>query len=43
MNTAIQIEERLKAKTGLQRQPNQDLDDFLEEAARKIRDSGHFR
>jgi uncharacterized RDD family membrane protein YckC len=43
MNTAIQIEERIKAKTGLQRQPNQDLDDFLEEAARKIRDSGYFR
>jgi uncharacterized RDD family membrane protein YckC len=43
LNTAIQIAERIKAKTGLQSQPNQHVDDFLEEVARKIRDSGHFR
>lgn len=40
--TAIQIAERIKAKTGLQSQPQQHVDDFLEEAARKIRDSGKF-
>lgn len=40
--TAIQIAERIKAKTGLQSQPQQHVDDFLEEAARKIRDSGRF-
>lgn len=43
LNTAFQIADRVKATTGLSRQPNQDIDDFLEEAARKIRDSGHFR
>ena len=42
-NTAFQIAERIKAKTGLQPQPHQDVDDFLEEAAKKIRDSGQFR
>ena len=42
LNTAIQIAERIKAKTGLQSQPHQHVDDFLEEAARKIRDSGRF-
>jgi len=41
--TAIQIAERIKAKTGLQSQPQQHVDDFLEEAARKIRDSGRFQ
>jgi uncharacterized RDD family membrane protein YckC len=41
--TAIQIAERIKAKTGLQSLPQQHVDDFLEEAARKIRDSGPFR
>lgn len=40
--TAIRIAERIKAKTGLQSQPHQHVDDFLEEAARKIRDSGRF-
>ena len=39
VNTAVQIADRIKAKTGLQPQPNQHVDDFLEEAARKIRDS----
>jgi len=43
VNTAIQIADRIKAKTGLQPQPHQHVDDFLEEAARKIRDSGQFR
>lgn len=42
LNTAIQIADRIKAKTGLQSQPHQHVDDFLEEAARKIRDSGRF-
>ena len=42
-STAAEIAARITAKTGLQRQPNQDVDDFLEEAARKIRDSGEFR
>ena len=41
--TAIRIAERVKAKTGLQSQPHQHVDDFLEEAARKIRNSGQFR
>jgi hypothetical protein len=43
LNTAIQIAERIKSKTGLEAQPNQHTDDFLEEAARKIRDSAQFR
>jgi hypothetical protein len=43
LNTAIQIADRIKAKTGLESQPQQHVDDFLEEAARKIRDSGRFR
>jgi uncharacterized RDD family membrane protein YckC len=42
-STALQIADRIKAKTGLQPQPHQHVDDFLEEAARKIRDSGRFR
>jgi len=42
LNTAIQIADRIKAKTGLQSQPDQHVDDFLEEAARKIRNSGRF-
>jgi len=42
LNTAIQIAERIKAKTGLKSQPQQHVDDFLEEAARKIRDQGRF-
>jgi uncharacterized RDD family membrane protein YckC len=40
--TAIQIAERIKAKTGMQSAPQQHVDDFLEEAARKIRDSARF-
>jgi uncharacterized RDD family membrane protein YckC len=42
LNTAIQIADRIKAKTGMESQPHQHVDDFLEEAARKIRDSGGF-
>jgi uncharacterized RDD family membrane protein YckC len=41
-STALQIADRIKAKTGLQPQPHQHVDDFLEDAARKIRDSGRF-
>jgi uncharacterized RDD family membrane protein YckC len=43
VNTAIQIADRIKAKTGLEPQPHQHVDDFLEEAAKKIRDSSQFR
>ena len=43
IRTAIQIADRIKAKTGLQPQSHQHVDDFLEDAARKIRDSGRFR
>ena len=43
LNTAIQIADRIKAKTGLQAQPHQHVDDFLEETAQKIRDSGRLR
>ena len=43
LRTAIQIAERIKAKTGLEPQPHQHVDDFLEEAARRVRDSGRFR
>jgi uncharacterized RDD family membrane protein YckC len=42
LNTAIQIADRIKAKTGMLSQPHQHVDDFLEEAARKIRNSGRF-
>jgi uncharacterized RDD family membrane protein YckC len=42
LNTAIQIADRIKSKTGLQSQPHQHVDDFLEEAARKIRNTGQF-
>ena len=43
LRTAIQIAERIKAKTGLEPQSHQHVDDFLEEAARRVRDSGRFR
>jgi uncharacterized RDD family membrane protein YckC len=42
LRTAIQIADRIKAKTGWESQPRQHVDEFLEEAARKIRDSGRF-
>lgn len=41
--TAIQIANRIKAKTGMEPQGNQHVDDFLEEAARKVRDGGRFQ
>ena len=43
LRTAIQIAERIKAKTGLQPQSHQHVDDFLEQAARRVRDSGRFQ
>lgn len=43
LRTAIQIAERIKVKTGLQPQSHQHVDDFLEEAARKVRDGGRFQ
>jgi len=43
LRTAIQIADRIKAKTGLEPQAHQHVDDFLEEAARKVRDSGRFQ
>jgi uncharacterized RDD family membrane protein YckC len=42
-NTAYQIASRVTAKTGLQREPSQSLDDFLEAVARQVRDSARFR
>jgi uncharacterized RDD family membrane protein YckC len=43
LNMAIQIAERLKSKIGLQPEDHQHVDDFLEESARKIRDSGNYQ
>jgi uncharacterized RDD family membrane protein YckC len=43
LRTAIQIADRIKVKTGLEPQAHQHVDDFLEEAARKVRDSGRFQ
>jgi uncharacterized RDD family membrane protein YckC len=43
LRTAIQIADRLKIKTGMQPQGHQHVDEFLEESARKIRDSGRFQ
>ena len=40
---AYKIASRITAKTGLQRDPNQSLDDFLEATARQIRDTARFR
>jgi uncharacterized RDD family membrane protein YckC len=40
---AFKIASRITDKTGLQRDPNQSLDDFLEGAARQIRDTARFR
>lgn len=41
--TARQIAARITAKTGIERQPDQSLDDFLEGIARKVRDGARFR
>ena len=43
LRTAIQIADRIKTKTGLQPQPHQHVDDFLEQAARRVRDRGRFQ
>lgn len=40
---AYKIATRIIEKTGLQRDPNQSLDDFLEASARQIRDTARFR
>jgi uncharacterized RDD family membrane protein YckC len=40
---AFKIATRVTEKTGLQREPNQSLDDFLEASARQIRDTARFR
>jgi hypothetical protein len=40
---AYKIATRIMNKTGLQREPNQSLDDFLEASARQIRDTARFR
>jgi hypothetical protein len=40
---AYKIAGRIAEKTGLQRGPNQSLDDFLEASARQIRDTARFR
>jgi len=42
LRTAIQIADRIKQKTGMEPPPHQHVDDFLEESARKIRDSARF-
>jgi uncharacterized RDD family membrane protein YckC len=41
--TAYQIADRITAKTGLQRDPTQSLEEFLENVARQIRDTARFR
>lgn len=41
-STSNQIAERIKAKTGLQRQQGESIDDFLESVARQIRDGARF-
>ena len=41
--TANRIAARIIQKSGIQRSPEQSLDDFLENIARKVRDSARFR
>lgn len=41
--TAHQIASRITAKTGIQRDPQQSLDSFLESIARRVRNSATFR
>jgi uncharacterized RDD family membrane protein YckC len=43
LRTAIQIADRIKVKSGWEPQSHQHVDDFLEESARKIRDSARFQ
>jgi uncharacterized RDD family membrane protein YckC len=42
-STASQIASRLTAKTGIERAPEQSLDDFLESIAKQVRDGARFR
>jgi len=42
LSTSNRIAERVRAKTGLERQAGESLDDFLESVARQIRDGGRF-
>jgi uncharacterized RDD family membrane protein YckC len=42
-NTAYQIATRITAKTGLQREPMESLDGFLEKVVGRIRDTARFR
>jgi len=42
-NTAIQIANRIEAKTGLKPDVGQHVDDFLETVARQVRDGGRLR
>jgi uncharacterized RDD family membrane protein YckC len=41
--TAHRIAARITAKTGIERPPEQSLDDFLESIAKQVRDSARFR
>jgi uncharacterized RDD family membrane protein YckC len=41
--TAFKIATRITVKTGIQRGPNQSLDDFLESIAKQVRDAARFR
>ena len=43
IDTAVRIAERVKAKTGLEPAQGTSVDDFLEAAARQIRDGAQFR
>jgi hypothetical protein len=42
-STAIQIANRIEAKTGLKPDVGQHVDDFLEKVARQVRDGGRLR
>ena len=41
--TAYKIAARISEKPGIQREPNQSIDDFLENVARQVRDTARFR
>jgi hypothetical protein len=41
--TAYKIATRITAKTGIERAPEQSLDDFLENMAKQVRDSARYR
>lgn len=42
-NTALQIAERIETKTGLRRESNETLDEFLEKIVSRIRDTARYR